>query len=103
MRPWRSAADDIESYGIKAVLRGPVGLGDGRNTWFDNWRRDIGIGCLVFWTMHRFGFNTYSRNREQRRRQQPRPAALLQSRSVAGVSTSAKSGWRTFMPVLRGQ
>ena len=67
----------LKAYGIKAVLRGPVGRGDGRNTWFDNWRRDIGIGCLVFWTMHRFGFNTYSRNREQRRRQQPSPSSLV--------------------------
>jgi hypothetical protein len=67
----------LEAYAIKALERGPIGRGDGRNTWFDNCRRDIGIGCLVFWTMHRFGFNTYSRNREQRRRQQPSPSSLV--------------------------
>jgi hypothetical protein len=59
----------LKAYGIKAVLRGPVTRSAGRNMWFDNWRRDIGIAVLVYMTMREFGLRP-TRNPEQKRRQQ---------------------------------
>ncbi len=56
----------LKAYGIRAVLHGPVRRGRGAHTWFDHWRRDIGIAVLVFLVSEHFGLSS-TRNREQRR------------------------------------
>ena len=66
----------LKAYGIKAVMRGPVLRGRGRNMWFDNWRRDVGIAVLVFLTRRGLGLAP-TRNREQRRRQQPSACSIV--------------------------
>jgi hypothetical protein len=66
----------LKAYGIKAVLRGPVTRSAGRNMWFDNWRRDIGIACLVCLTVARFGLHP-TRNREQRRKRRPSASSVV--------------------------
>jgi hypothetical protein len=66
----------LKAYGIKAVLRGPVTRLAGRNMWFDNWRRDIGIACLVCLTMAQFGLRP-SRNREQKRKRRPSASSVV--------------------------
>jgi hypothetical protein len=66
----------LKAYGIKAVLRGPVTRSAGRNMWFDNWRRDIGIACLVCLTMVRFELRP-TRNREQRRKRRPSASSVV--------------------------
>lgn len=67
----------LKAYGIKAVLRGPVQRGRGRNMWFDNWRRDIGIAVLVFLTRRGFFGLATTRNRESRHRQQPSACSIV--------------------------
>jgi hypothetical protein len=57
------------AYEGRARLRGPLKRSAGRNK-YDNWKRDIGISVLVYTTVTRLGFLP-TRNREQRRRQQP--------------------------------
>ena len=66
----------LKAYGIKAVLRGPVTRSAGRSTWYDNWRRDIGIAVLVYLAKERFGLSP-TRNREQRRKQQPSGSSVV--------------------------
>jgi hypothetical protein len=92
----------LKAYGIKAVLRGPVARAAGRSTWFDNWRRDIGIACLVYLAKERFGLRP-TRNREQRRRRQPSAcsivAAALGRRHVNVAEKRVENIWAG----LRGQ
>jgi hypothetical protein len=59
----------LKAYGIKASMRGPVTRGRG-HYWFDDWRRNIGIALLVRAASLKFNL-PMTRNREQRRRQQP--------------------------------
>ena len=66
----------LKAYGIKAILRGPVTRPRGRNMWFDNWRRDIGIVVLVYLAMKQFGLRR-TRNREQRRRNEPSASSIV--------------------------
>jgi hypothetical protein len=66
----------LKAYGINAVLRGPVTRKPGRNSWFDNWRRDIGICVLVYLTMQHFGLRP-TRNRAQRRRDEPSASSIV--------------------------
>jgi hypothetical protein len=68
----------LEAYAIKALERGPVTRKPGRATWFDNWRRDIGIAVLVFLTVYRFNLWP-TRNREQRRRCQPSASSVVKA------------------------
>jgi hypothetical protein len=56
----------LSSYNIKALGRAPLTRGRG-HYWYDNWRRDLGIVCLVYHTHRRFNLRP-SNNREQRRR-----------------------------------
>lgn len=63
------------AYEARARLRGPVKRSAGRNQ-YDNWRRDIGIACLVYMTAERFGLRP-TRNREQRRRGQPSASSVV--------------------------
>jgi hypothetical protein len=63
------------AYEARRRLRGPVTRSAGRNE-HDNWRRNIGIACLVYTTMARFGLRP-SRNREQRRRGQPSACSIV--------------------------
>jgi hypothetical protein len=58
----------LRTYCEKALLRGPINTRTaGRNMWFDNWRRDIGIAVLVYLTKERFGLRP-TRNRTSKRK-----------------------------------
>jgi hypothetical protein len=65
----------LRAYGERALVRGPVTRSSGRSE-HDNWRRDIGIACLVYLAKERFGLS-YTRNREQRRRRQPSACSIV--------------------------
>jgi hypothetical protein len=65
----------LRVYAEKALLSGPVTRSAGRSE-HDNWRRDIGIACLVYLAMKRFGLRP-TRNREQRRRQQSSASSVV--------------------------
>jgi hypothetical protein len=65
----------LRAYGERALVRGPVTRSAGRSE-HDNWRRDIGIACLVYLAKERFGLSP-TRNREQRRRQQPSASSVV--------------------------
>jgi hypothetical protein len=65
----------LKAYGIKAAMRGPVTRGRGHQ-WYDDWRRNLGIVILVYLTQERFGLKP-TRNREQRRRQQPSASSIV--------------------------
>jgi hypothetical protein len=65
----------LKAYSIKALVRGPVTRSRGRSS-FNNWRRDIGIACLVHLVMKRFGLAA-TRNREQKRRHQPSACSVV--------------------------
>jgi hypothetical protein len=65
----------LEAYIIKTLERGAVPRGRG-HFWFDNWRRDIGVACLVYAIMQRYGLRP-TRNREQHRRRQPSASSML--------------------------
>jgi hypothetical protein len=57
----------LRAYGEKAALVPPVSMRSaGRNAWYDNWRRDIGICVLMYMTVNRFGLSP-NRNRKFRR------------------------------------
>jgi hypothetical protein len=45
---------NLKAYGIRAVLRGPVARTLGRYGKYDNWRRDIGLACLIYLVHYRF-------------------------------------------------
>jgi hypothetical protein len=64
-----------EAYVIESLKRGPIGRGQG-NTWFDNWRRDLGITILVYLTRRHFGLPR-TRNREGRRRDDPTACTVV--------------------------
>lgn len=57
----------LEAYAIKALERGPVKRKAGRNTWFDNWRRDFGIAVLVFLTVCQFNLRPTRKDRQHGR------------------------------------
>ena len=63
----------LVAYEARARLRGPVKRSAGRNK-YDNWKRDIGIAVLVYRTI--LGLAP-TRNREQRRRQQPSACSFV--------------------------
>jgi hypothetical protein len=65
----------LRAYGERALVRGPVTRSAGRSE-HDNWRRDIGVACLVYLARERFGLSP-SRNREQRRRCQPSACSIV--------------------------
>jgi hypothetical protein len=91
----------LKAYGIKAVLRGPVTRRAGRNMWFDNWRRDIGISLLVYLTSQRFGLRP-TRNREQRRRQQPSACSIVSTALGRGHFNIAEKRVENIWGRLRG-
>jgi hypothetical protein len=65
----------LKAYGIKAAMRGPVTRGRGHR-WYDDWRRNIGVACLVYMAHRRFGLSP-TRNRDQRRRQQASACSVV--------------------------
>lgn len=65
----------LRAYGERALVRGPVTRSAGRSE-HDNWRRDVGIACLVGLAKKRFGLSP-TRNREQRRRRQPSACSVV--------------------------
>ena len=81
----------LKAYAVKAMRRGPVTRGPGRNAWFDNWRRDIGIAVLVYLGREYFGLHA-TRNREQRRRGEPSICSTVAAAMgrVAHVNISEK-------------
>jgi hypothetical protein len=67
------------AYEARARLRGPNKRSVGRNAWYDNWRRDIGIAVLVFLTIERFELNPT-------RHQPPKPKARPSACSIVTVA-----------------
>jgi hypothetical protein len=60
----------LKAYRIRVQVEGRPKRGPGRPVWWqDNWRRDIGITCLVYFTCLRFGVLPTC-NRERRRAHQ---------------------------------
>jgi hypothetical protein len=43
----------LRSYCEEALVRNPITRGPGRAAWYENWRRDIGVACLVFFAVER--------------------------------------------------
>jgi hypothetical protein len=65
----------LSAYGIKSLLHGPVERGRG-HFWSENFRRDVGISCLVFLAEQQFGLKP-TRNRKQRHRGDPSASSVV--------------------------
>jgi hypothetical protein len=76
------------AYEARARMRGPIKRKAGRHTWYENWRRDIGIACFVYAVSTRLGLNP-TRNRESRRARRPSAASVVaEAMSRNGVDIS---------------
>jgi hypothetical protein len=51
----------ITAYEARRRMRGPITRGRGSHTWYENYRRDAGVACLMYWARERFGLG-YTRN-----------------------------------------
>jgi hypothetical protein len=100
----REAPKTLEVYCLRALVGRPATRAAGR-VWYDNWRRDIGIAVLVFMTSVRFGrFNLRpTRNREQRRCQQPSYCSLVTAGLGRGGINISEKRVENIWARLQGQ
>jgi hypothetical protein len=79
------------AYEARARRRGPLKRKAGNHTWDEDWRRNIGIACLVHAVSVRLGLNL-TRNRESRRARRPSACSVvaeaLRRSDVANISES---------------
>jgi hypothetical protein len=102
----REPPKTLEVYCLRVhvLKRGPAMRAAGR-VWYDNWRRDIGIAVLVFMALVQFGrFNLRpTRNREQRRRQQPSMCSLVTAGIGRGGINISEKRVENIWARLQGQ
>jgi hypothetical protein len=60
----------------RARARGPLKRKRGQHAWWENWRRDIGIACVVYLAHIQLGLNP-TRNRESRRARRPSACSIV--------------------------
>ena len=85
---------ELQSFGLKAVLRPPLRRGRGRDR-YAHWSRDAGICFLVLWVCAEFGVKP-TRSRGARRDRVPRAAAWSNGRSNGTRSSSRKIASRNI-------
>ena len=64
------------SYEARARKRGGLTRKAGRYTKYDNWRRDVGVACLIYLVAYRFRLSP-TRGRESRRERPPSGASIV--------------------------
>jgi hypothetical protein len=68
----------LRAYGERAALRPPVKRKAGRATWWENWRRNIGIATMVLLACERFGVEP-TRSQESRRTRRPSGSSIVKA------------------------
>jgi hypothetical protein len=94
----------ILAYGLRA--REPVRRAAGRNTWFDNWRRDIGIAVLVYFTKESFKLRPTRKRESKKPKQNRKPSAcsvVADALSRARIITITEGRVENIWAGLAGQ